>query len=192
MQIDLKGMTARIEGHSNAISTTLRDRLAENGAKIIKEGLPDLLILAAPQLLDISFDWDGLTVMARRDGTAMKTRGSGRIVFLLSACAVLPIRRQPDFSMQMAAMNALMRTLAMSLAPEVAANALGTGVIGTDPAHLQSGDAEMTGHVPVSRAGTVTEACNVALFLCDPENSYLTGQLLSADGGWTAGYGRSF
>ena len=94
--------------------------------------------------------------------------------------------------MRMAGFHALMRTLAMSLAPEVAVNALGAGAIGDGPAHLVSGDAAMIGHAAVGRAGTVEEACNVALFLCDPDNTYLTGQLLSADGGWAAGYGRNF
>lgn len=192
MLIDLNDMTARIEGDTNPLVAALRERLIENGARIVPEGLPDILILAAPLLPDNDFDWDGLTETAHRDGTDMKARGSGRIVFLLSACAALPTRRQPEFSMRMASMQALMRTLAMSLAPEVAVNALGTGAIGPDAANLLSGDVQMIGHVPLGRPGTVTEACNVALFLCDPENSYLTGQLLSADGGWTAGYGRSF
>lgn len=192
MQIDLTAKTARIEGAPSPVAAALRDRLAENGAVIAPDGTADLLILSAPLLPETGFDWDGLAETARREGAAMKARGEGRIVFLLSACAALPIRRQPDLSMQMASMQALMRTLAMSLAPEVAVNALGAGAIGADREHLLSGDAEMIGHAAVGRPGSVTEACNVALFLCDPENGYLTGQLLAADGGWSAGYGRSF
>jgi NAD(P)-dependent dehydrogenase (short-subunit alcohol dehydrogenase family) len=38
----------------------------------------------------------------------------------------------------------------------------------------------------------VDEVCATALFLCDPLNTYLTGQFLCVDGGWAAGYGRSF
>ena len=191
MQIDLWGKTARIDGAANPISAALRDRLAENGAIIVPDGLPDLLILSAPLLQATGFDWDSLADMAHDMGAAMKARGAGRIVFLLSACAALPTRRIPELSMRMAALQVVMRTLAMSLAPEVAVNAMGAGAIG-DPAYLISGDAEMIGHAAVGRAGSVTEACNVALFLCDPDNGYLTGQLLSADGGWTAGYGRNF
>lgn len=192
MKIALEGKTARIEGDINPLSTALRDRLTENGAKIVTNREQDLLILSAPLLPNDAFDWSGLAELARRDGAAMKARAAGRIVFLLSACATLPIRRQPEYSARMAELQVVMRTLAMSLAPEVSVNAMGAGAIGTDASRLLSGDAAMIGHAAVGRPGSVTEACNVALFLCDPENGYLTGQLLAADGGWAAGYGRSF
>jgi NAD(P)-dependent dehydrogenase (short-subunit alcohol dehydrogenase family) len=191
MQIDLTGKTVRIEGAANPISDALRHRLAECGAMPGPAGPTDLLILSAPLLDTAGFDWDALAETARTEGAAMKARGTGRIVFLLSASAGLPVRRQPDLSMRMAGLNVVMRTLAMSLAPEVAVNALGTGAIGMGADDLCSGTAEMIGHAAVGRAGTVREACDVALFLCDPDNGYLTGQILCADGGWGAGYGRS-
>jgi len=191
MQIDLSGMTAQIAGAAHPISAALRDRLAESGAMIVPDGPPDLLIISAPLLHDAGFDWDALATIARDTGAAMQASGAGRIVFLLPACATLPTRRQPDLSMHSAALLVVMRTLAMSLAPQVAINAMGAGAIG-DPADLISGDAQMIGHASVGRAGSVHEACNIALFLCDPDNGFLTGQILSADGGWAAGYGRSF
>lgn len=192
MRIDLEGKTTRIEGAANQVTAALRDRLAQNGAVDLSNGLPDLLILSAPLLWESGFDWDGLADMASDMGAAMKVRGSGRIVFLMSACAGLPIRREPDLSIRAAALHAAMRALAMSLAPEVAVNAVGAGAIGTDRDDLISGQSEMIGHTAIGRPGSVREVCDVALFLCDPDNGYLTGQLLSADGGWAAGYGRSF
>ena len=42
------------------------------------------------------------------------------------------------------------------------------------------------------RAGTVDEVVAAVLFFCDPGNSYTTGQMLAVDGGWMAGYGRTF
>jgi len=119
----------------------------------------------------------------------MVAQGSGRMIFLLSAAATMPMRRHPHYSMQMAAMLTLMRTLAMRLAPGVLVNAVGVGAIG-DP--LVAGDAAMVGHASVGRPGTVEEVADAVLFLCDPANSYLTGQMLSVDGGWSAGYGRNF
>jgi len=191
MQIDLTGKTARIEGDENPISAGLGDALLSNGAELLADSLPDLLVVSMPLLPDQEFDWQALEASARQQGSAMKERGSGRIVFLLSALAGLPMRRHPAHSMQMASAQALMRILAMALGPEVTVNALGTGAISTAD-DLISGDAAMLGHVPVGRPGTVEEARDVALFLCDPANSYLTGQMLLADGGWAAGYGRNF
>lgn len=190
MQIDLAGKTARIAGAANPVSAALQDRLEEDNARILPEGVPDLLILSAPLQEGPDFDWDGLADLARATGAAMQARGAGRIVFLLPACAALPVRRQPNLSMRTAGLLALMRNLAMSFAPQVAVNALGLGAITAED--LVSGDAAMIGHAPVGRAGTLDEACAVALFLCDPANTYLTGQFLTADGGWSAGYGRNF
>ena len=36
------------------------------------------------------------------------------------------------------------------------------------------------------------EIAVAALFLADPENSYMNGHILTVDGGWTAGYAREF
>jgi NAD(P)-dependent dehydrogenase (short-subunit alcohol dehydrogenase family) len=191
MQIDMAGQTVLVAGAAHPIRDALVGRLIDSGATLLEGGVPDLLILSAPLLEGGAFDWTGLADTAREIGMAMRARGKGRILFLISATAAVPARRLPGLSMRSAALQAAMRTLAMSLAPEVAVNALGIGAVGEGTA-LSSGDAGMIGHVPEARAGTVDESCNAALFLCDADNTYLTGQLLLADGGWSAGYGRSF
>ena len=116
-------------------------------------------------------------------------RSSGRIVFVLSAAAEMPMRRHSDFSVQLAPVVATMRTLAMQLGPKVLVNAVGVGAIGTP---LVAGDPAMLGHASVKRPGTIGEVVDAVLFFCDPLNTYTTGQMLSVDGGWSAGYGRSF
>ena len=50
----------------------------------------------------------------------------------------------------------------------------------------------MLDHVPLGRPGTADEIAVAALFLADPENSYMNGHILDVDGGWTAGYARDF
>jgi NAD(P)-dependent dehydrogenase (short-subunit alcohol dehydrogenase family) len=47
-------------------------------------------------------------------------------------------------------------------------------------------------HIPLGRPGTPDEIAHAALFLATPENNYLTGHILVADGGWIAGYHRDF
>jgi NAD(P)-dependent dehydrogenase (short-subunit alcohol dehydrogenase family) len=47
-------------------------------------------------------------------------------------------------------------------------------------------------HVPLGRPGTPTEVAHAVLFLAAPESSYVTGHVLTVDGGWTAGYTRDF
>ena len=44
----------------------------------------------------------------------------------------------------------------------------------------------------VADANADDEIAVAALFLADPENSYMNGHILTVDGGWTAGYARDF
>jgi NAD(P)-dependent dehydrogenase (short-subunit alcohol dehydrogenase family) len=41
--------------------------------------------------------------------------------------------------------------------------------------------------VPLNRPGTVLEIAHAVLFFAAPESSYITGQTLCVDGGWSAG-----
>ncbi|RUU60408.1 SDR family oxidoreductase, partial [Mesorhizobium sp. M2C.T.Ca.TU.002.02.1.1] len=126
---------------------------------------------------------------ARRAAVEMAERG-GRIVFLISAVAGMPMRRHPRFSMENASILAAMRSLAMEFGPKILVNAVGLGAVGDGA--IVSGDKAMLSHTPVGRAGSVEEAVAAVLFFCDPLNSYTTGQMLGVDGGWAAGYGRNF
>ena len=152
----------------------------------------DILLISCP-LLPQSADADVRDETRHRrekSAAAMAERGKGRIVFLLSAIAGMPMRRHPEFSAEMAGLVAGMRTLAMEFGPRVLVNAVGFGLV-ADGATI-SGDALSSATYLLGRPGTVAEAVAAVLFLCDPLNSYTTGQLLSVDGGWTAGYGRNF
>lgn len=123
---------------------------------------------------------------------AMAAGSGGRILFLLPAVAAMPMRRHPEFSAEAAALLTQVRTLAMRFGPKVLVNAVGFGLVEGEEGTMVSGDVAMLSHTPLARAATLDEAVAAVLFLCDPLNSYTTGQMLSVDGGWNAGYGRNF
>jgi NAD(P)-dependent dehydrogenase (short-subunit alcohol dehydrogenase family) len=128
---------------------------------------------------------------AMTEGRRMAGGEGGRVVFLLSAIAALPMRQHLSYSAQMAALLAGMRGLAMQLGPAVLVNAVGAGLIEDDGQHI-AGDPHMLFHVSLGRPGGIDDVVAAALFLCDPMNTYTTGQILNVDGGWTIGYGRNF
>ena len=137
----------------------------------------------------MALDSQPMLARARGIGEAMMRRGSGRILFIVSAVAGMPMRRHPDYSVQMAALLAGMRVMAMTLGPKVLVNALGVG------RHRRPPDCRRSCDAVACLAGTRRhreEIVDTVLFFCDPLNSYTTGQLLSVDGGWSAGYGRNF
>ena len=47
-------------------------------------------------------------------------------------------------------------------------------------------------HIPLGRPAKTSEIAHAALFLAAPESSYITGHILTVDGGWIAGYSRDF
>jgi hypothetical protein len=194
MKIDLAGRTAVLAGVRHGIAKAVEVALAENGAELARHGedppagVPDILVLSHP--LDLGGnDPEPLASLARETAGAMRQRGAGRIVHIVSAAGLVPMRRHEAASASMAATIAGLRALAMQMAPEVLVNAVAAGFV---DAADGAADPAMLSHAPLGRGGTVQEVVNAVLFLCDPMNSYTTGQVLAVDGGWTAGYGRNF
>ena len=194
MEIDLNGATVALDGDSNPVAEAAIAALLANGG-ILVEGsdarAADILLMSCPlRPGNVAGDPRSLYADARKAAVTMTERGSGRIIFLLSATAGMPMRRHPRFSMENASILAGMRTLAMEFGPKVLVNAVGVGVVEDET--MVSGDKAMLSHTPVARAGSIEEAVAAVLFFCDPLNTYTTGQMLGVDGGWTAGYGRNF
>ncbi|MDB5539529.1 MAG: pteridine reductase [Devosia sp.] len=190
MRIELQNTFVALRGEHSPLSAAALDALRTNGATVETVApMPDILLVSLPLLPVVGYDPAPLLKAARRTGDAMFARGSGRILFLVSAAAGMPMRRHPDFSVAMAGVLATVRTMAMQLGPKVLVNAVGVGAVG-EP--LLAGDAAMLGHASVKRPGSAAEVTDTVLFFCDPLNTYTTGQMLSVDGGWSAGYGRNF
>jgi NAD(P)-dependent dehydrogenase (short-subunit alcohol dehydrogenase family) len=194
MEIDLNRAAVALDGDSNPVAEAALTALQANGG-ILVEGsdarAADILLMSCPlRPGNAAGDPRSLYADARKAAVTMTERGSGRIVFLLSATAGMPMRRHPRFSMENASILAGMRTLAMEFGPKVLVNAVGVGAVEDET--MVSGDKAMLSHTPVGRAGSIEEAVAAVLFFCDPLNTYTTGQMLGVDGGWTAGYGRNF
>lgn len=130
-------------------------------------------------------------------------RGGGRIVNIASVFGLVPARLQCAFVAAKAGVVNLTKAMALEFAERgVLVNAIAPGSIpldgsqqqlfaGQDP--IMKGRTEaMLAHIPLHRFGTCQDIANAALFLVAPENTYITGSVLTVDGGWTAGYSRDF
>ncbi|MDB5523082.1 MAG: pteridine reductase [Rhizobium sp.] len=186
MTVDLDGKFFRVIGLGGAVVDAVTEVLRSNGAQATASA-GDILIAAFPLLPEADFD----PIRLSSDAEAMATNGGGRIVVLLSAMASVPMRRHVEYSAGMAAAVTQVRGLAMQFGPKLLVNAIGCGLIEGDGA-LLSGDPQMLTHVPLGHPGSIEDVSDAVLFLCDPLNSYTTGQILMVDGGWSPGYGRNF
>lgn len=191
MEIDLAGAGVALEGDINPIAEAALAALLANGGRAAAGQDADVLLISCPLLPDTAKMDLGATLRpAWEAATQMAGRGRGRVIVLLSAIAGMPMRRYPEFSAETAGLLAGMRTLSMQFGPEVLVSAVGFGLFEAEK--TVSGHEAQLSHVPLGRPGGIDEAVAAVLFLCDPMNSYTTGQMLVVDGGWSAGYGRNF
>jgi NAD(P)-dependent dehydrogenase (short-subunit alcohol dehydrogenase family) len=123
-------------------------------------------------------------------------RDGGRIVHVTSIHGDHGERFASSYSMAKAAINQLCRVLAIELAPRnILVNAVAPGFIDT-PMSVVDGVNELKGdwfrqnyveghHLPLKRAAQPEEIASVAFFLAGPDASYITGQVITVDGGLT-------
>ena len=99
-------------------------------------------------------------------------------------------QRQAAYNASKAAVHMLTKSLASDYAAEgIRVNAIAPGYITTDMTNGGLADPEWgpvwRGMTPMGRPGSAEEVAAAALFLCSPASSYMTGEVLVIDGGYT-------
>jgi NAD(P)-dependent dehydrogenase (short-subunit alcohol dehydrogenase family) len=150
----------------------------------------------------LAVDLTGVYEVSRTAARVMRPRGSGRIINIASIAGLVPLRLQCAYVAAKAGVVNLTRAMAIELGPHgILVNGIAPGSTLTEGTRrlfygeggtFRDSVQRMLDHVPLGRPGTVDEIAVAALFLADPENSYMNGHILTVDGGWTAGYTRDF
>ncbi len=150
----------------------------------------------------LSVDLTGLYEVSRFAARVMRNQRAGRIINIASIAGLVPLRLQCAFVAAKAGVVNLTRAMALELGPHgILVNGIAPGSTlteGTKQLFYAEGGKfrdnvqRMLDHVPLGRPATTDEIAVAALFLADPENSYMNGHILTVDGGWTAGYARDF
>ena len=134
-------------------------------------------------------------VYLTRIGVPLMAEG-GRIIHITSIHGERGERLASAYSMAKAALNQYCRVLAIELAPRgILVNAIAPGFVDT-PMSVTGGVNELQTewfrqnyveghHLPLKRAAQPEEIAGVAYFLAGPDASYITGQVLTVDGGLT-------
>ena len=111
----------------------------------------------------------------------------GRIINISSVAALAGNRGQVNYAAAKGALNSATKALALEVASRgVTVNAIAPGIIESPMATGTTGsfDAETIKRlVPVQRAGTPDEVAALAGFLASVDAAYITGQIISVNGG---------
>jgi 3-oxoacyl-[acyl-carrier protein] reductase len=115
----------------------------------------------------------------------MKAR-SGKIINIASVVGIIGNFGQANYSASKAGLIGLTKTVARELAGRsVNVNAVAPGFIKTAMTDkLSEADkAKLTTNIPMQTLGSAADVANAVLFLASPLSDYITGQVLTVDGG---------
>lgn len=117
----------------------------------------------------------------------MLQAGGGQIINVSSVWGNVGASMEVAYSATKGGVNAFTKALAKELAPnQIQVNAAAFGIIDTQMnAHLSADELTQLVHeIPANRLGSPLEAAKLLLSLVQSP-SYLTGQIITMDGGWT-------
>jgi 3-oxoacyl-[acyl-carrier protein] reductase len=120
----------------------------------------------------------------------MMSARSGRIINMSSVAAHFGNKGQANYAASKGGIEGFTRCLATELASRgVTVNAVAPGFIETDmtQAVRNAAEAEIKKSIPLKRLGRPEDIANAVLFLASDAASYITGQVLTVDGGLTLG-----
>jgi 3-oxoacyl-[acyl-carrier protein] reductase len=178
---------------ANAVNTAAEKILAEagrvdvlvNNAGVTRDGL----------LMRMSeVDWDtvldtnlkGAFLFTKAFARAFAKQRAGRIINLASVIGLIGNAGQANYAASKAGLIGFTQSVARELAGRgVTCNAIAPGFIETDMTAVLNADirTELLKRIPLGSFGQAEDIAGTALFLASPAARYITGQVLTVDGG---------
>ncbi|HUK83143.1 MAG TPA: 3-oxoacyl-[acyl-carrier-protein] reductase [Verrucomicrobiae bacterium] len=200
---NVEAAVAEIDGRATAYAVDVSSgvQVGETCEKILKDfGHVDVLVnnagVTRDQLLMRMSDeeWDavldtnlkGAFHFAKALSRAMLKQRSGRIINISSIIGLTGNAGQSNYAASKAGLVGFTKSLARELASRnITVNAVAPGFIMTDMTQVlgEAAQAALKNRIALGRLGTVDDVANVVLFLASDLASYITGQVVTVDGG---------
>lgn len=108
----------------------------------------------------------------------------GRIVNISSVAALIGSRGQVNYAAAKGALNAATKALSLEVASRgITVNSVAPGIIASGMGGSAFDAAAIANLVPMKRAGSAEEVAGLVAYLASPEAGYITGQIISINGG---------
>ena len=189
----------RNEAHLNNLHQIVKEKLGDFDALVNSIGISQ-----SHAAIDSNFSaWDNsLQVMLYGSVKACRAlvpllKDGGRIIHVTSIHYERVANGSSAYGMAKAAITQFSRSLAVELAPRnILSNTIAPGFVNTPMSIKSDGKNEVDtdwfknnyikyDHLPLKRAGTPEEIAGVAWFLAGPDATYITGSIITVDGGLT-------
>ena len=179
-----------------------REQIGKMKEKLEQKGMiPDIVVNNAGiahygLLSDVSEDdWDlimdinlkGAFLCTQAFMPRMISQKYGRVINVSSIWGISGASCEVVYSTAKGGMNAFTKALAKELAPSgVTVNAVAPGAVHTEmmAGFQEEEKAAIESEIPVGRFALPDEIASLVYFLALPESGYITGQIISPNGGW--------
>lgn len=184
-----------IEADVAKMTAAVVENFSEINAAFINAGVwgdPQEIVNESQENIDsvIDINVKGVILALKHIAPEIAKSGGGSIV---TNSSILGMRAMPGFSVYNAskfAVVGLTKTAALELsAQNIRVNCVAPGPIETDMLNSASGgDPSAFGQmIPMGRIGQPKEIAEAVLWLASDKSSYVNGQIIAVDGGYTAG-----
>jgi 3-oxoacyl-[acyl-carrier protein] reductase len=179
----------RLDGVEGVVEELLKEAggfdILVNNAGITRDGLSFRMSLENFQkVLDVNLT--AAFLVARAVGRDMIRKKSGSIINMASVVGIHGNGGQANYAASKGGLISVTKSLALEMAGRgVRVNAVAPGYITSDMtgAIPEAAKTAMLDRVPLKRPGTPEDVADAVLFLASGASSYITGQVISVDGG---------